>query len=91
MRMTRIERAHESRWTRPHDLQQRGDRLQDAGDATEGEPPRTERRDLAIAGIGEGTNKVDGIARRVLAVVFLIEEIERPRETCRISSQIRRW
>ena len=87
MRLTRIEAAHEGCRTRTHDSQQSADRLQDARDATEGESPGTKRRDLPIAPIREGANEVDGIARRILAVVLLIEQVERPSETCRVSSQ----
>jgi hypothetical protein len=87
MGLTRIEFAYECGRTRTHDPQERSDRLQDAGDSPKSERSGAKRRDLAIAPIDERANQVDGIARRILAVVLLVEEIERPRETCRVASQ----
>ena len=76
MRRGRIEAADERRRLRPHDREQRRDRVDDAADPPERQRRRAEAGDLAIRRIGERPHQVDGIGRRLLAVVVGVKRIE---------------
>ena len=61
---------------RTHDREQRVDRVEHARDAAERQRRRAEARDLPIARVRERPYAVDGIARRLFAVVVAIERVE---------------
>ena len=72
----RIERADEGRWMRPHDGEERFDRLEDAGDATKGKRGRAERDYLAIIRRRIAPDNVDRISRGSDVVERAIEVLE---------------
>src|SRR6185436_701166 len=59
----RIELSHERRGLRAHDLQQRLDRLQHAGDPAKREARRTEAHDLTIGRCRKPADDVDRVRR----------------------------
>ena len=72
----RIERSDEGRWMRPHDGEERFDRLEDAGDATKGKRGRAERDYLAIIRRRIAPDDVDRISRGGDVVERAIEVFE---------------
>ena len=71
-----IERSDEGRWMRPHDGEERFDRLEDAGDATKGKGGRAERDDFAIVRRRVAPDNVDRISRGGHVVERAIEVLE---------------
>ena len=80
MRRRGIEAANVSGWTRPHDSEQRGDRIDDAGDAAERERGGAEAGDFPIRRIRVRPHEMHRIGGGFLAVVIVIERIETNRK-----------
>ncbi len=73
----RLEVAHERRRMRPHDGQQRLDRLQHAGHAPERQRGRHETDDFPVRGVVVTPDEVHRVGRRVDVIERLVERIER--------------
>ena len=81
----RIERSDEGRWMRPHDGEERFDRLEDAGHPAERERRGAERDDLAIVWRHIAPDNVHGIGSGVDVIEGSIEVVE-PRTESRPTS-----
>ena len=90
MRPSGVERAHECRRVRSHDLEQRRDRVDDALHPAEGERGRAEAGNLPVVVASERPHEVDRIGGRLFAIVGLVQIVETAPEFARSSPVLRR-
>jgi hypothetical protein len=61
---------------RSHDPEERADRVENAGDASKGKTRGAKGGDLAIVVAREGSDEMDRIGRRLVAVVGVVESLQ---------------